>query len=317
VTAHEEAVQPEANVKPTVDVVIVNWNTGPCLRRCLESLAGSCGVGLGRAVVVDNASTDGSADDLPEGLPLVTVRNDGNRGFAAGCNQGAAYGESGFVLFLNPDTVVRPDTLRQALRALSGEAGAHRGICGGRVVRPNGTPALSASRFPTLRNVVADVLRVPRVVGRSSHRHLGPEELATSRTVDQVIGAFFLVRRPLFDQLGGFDERYFLYYEEVDFARRALAAGWSSYYAHEACVEHLENVSAKASGGRALFYSLRSRTLYARRHWPPWQARLLVAFTLGVELPLRLARAVRTPGDDRHEVCRVVADYGRFVWERS
>jgi GT2 family glycosyltransferase len=314
VTTHEQAAsQPGVDVAATVDVVIVNWNTGPCLHRCLESLAGSCGVGLGRVVVVDNASTDGSADDLPEGLPLVTVRNDSNRGFAAGCNQGAAYGKSGFVLFLNPDTVVRPDTLREAVRALSGEAGAHRGICGGRVVRPDGTPALSASRFPTLPNVVADVLRVPHLVSRSSHRHMRPEELATSRTVDQVIGAFFLVRRPLFDQLGGFDERYFLYYEEVDFARRALAAGWASYHAHEACLQHVENVSAHASGGRALVYSLRSRTLYARRHWPPWQARVLVAFTLGVEIPLRLARTARASSDDRHEAWQVAADYWRFV----
>ena len=77
-----------------IDVVIVNWNTGPHLRRCLESLAGSCGVELGRVVVVDNASTDGSADDLPRELPLVTVRNDTNRGFAAGCKQGAAHGDS-------------------------------------------------------------------------------------------------------------------------------------------------------------------------------------------------------------------------------
>ena len=140
-------------------------------------------------------------------------------------------------------------------------------------------------------------------------------ELATSRTVDQVIGAFFLVRRPLFDRLGGFDERYFLYYEEVDFARRALAAGWSSFHAHEVCVEHVENVSAKASGGRALSCSLRSRTLYARRHWPLWQARLLVAFTLLVELPLRLARTALGTSGERREVRRAAADYWRFVRE--
>ena len=180
-TAHDRA-GPDAPAGTTaIDVVIVNWNTGPHLRRCLESLAGSCGVGLGRVVVVDNASTDGSADDLPRELPLVTVRNDTNRGFAAGCNQGAAHGESELLLFLNPDTVVRPDALREAVAALSGDAAARRGICGGSVVRPDGTPALSASRFPTLRNVVADVLRLPRLVDGSSHRHLGPRELGGQR----------------------------------------------------------------------------------------------------------------------------------------
>jgi N-acetylglucosaminyl-diphospho-decaprenol L-rhamnosyltransferase len=299
--------------RPAVDVVIVNWNTGPCLRRCLRSVAASSGVRLGQVVVVDNASVDGSADELPEGLPLVTVRNDTNRGFAAGCNQGAACGDSELVLFLNPDTVLRPDTISATVDALSGDRGADRGICGGRVVHSDGTPAISASRFPTLANVIGGVLHVPGMIFRSAPRHLDPEELVTSRTVDQVIGAFFLVRRDLYERLGGFDERYFLYYEDVDFARRALQAGWTSYYVHQACLEHAENVSARASSGRALFYSLRSRTLYARRHWRRWRARALVAFTLGVELPLRLARTARASRHDRREVWRAAVAYWRFA----
>lgn len=299
--------------QPAVDVVIVNWNTGQRLRQCLQSVAASSGIQLGSVVVVDNASVDGSANELPGGVPLVTVRNDDNRGFAAGCNQGAACGESELLLFLNPDTILRPDTISATVDALTEDAGADRGICGGRVVRSDGTPAISASRFPTLANVVAGVLHVPGLISRSAARHLGPEELLTSQIVDQVIGAFFLVRRDLFDRLGGFDERYFVYYEDVDFARRAFAAGWRSYYVHQACLEHAENVSARASGGRALFYSLRSRTVYARRHWPRWQARALVVFTLGVELPLRLIWSTRASSRDRREVWQVVADYWRFV----
>jgi N-acetylglucosaminyl-diphospho-decaprenol L-rhamnosyltransferase len=295
-----------------VDVVLVNWNTGPYLARCLRTLADSRGVSLARIVVVDNASDDGSADDLardlPADLPLVTIRNEENRGFAAACNQGAALGDAAHLLFLNPDTEVYPDTLVTALAALE-EDPASRAICGGRLQRPDGTFALSASRFPTLGNVVGGVLRLPGLVPR----HLRPDELRSSRTVDQVIGAFFLVRRDVFEALGGFDERYFVYYEEVDLARRALAQGWTSYFAHEARLVHVENVSARRSGGKALFYSLRSRTLYARRHWPRWQQVLLVVFTLLIELPLRILRAGPGVSPTRAQAWRAARDYCTFL----
>lgn len=284
---------------PVIDVVIVNWNTGSCLRDCLASVRGSAGVELGSVVVVDNDSRDGSVDDLPDDLPLTVVRNLRNVGFAVACNQGAELGTSELVLFLNPDTIVGSDTLAVAAAAMTGD----RGICGASVVRPDGSPTIAASRFPTLANVVAGVLHLP-----GPRRHLPASELTSSREVDQVIGAFFLVRRSLFEKLGGFDERYFLYYEEVDLARRAREAGWSSYLVSDASLVHLENVSAKQSGGLALFHSLRSRTLYAREHWPRWQARALVAFTVLVELPLRLVR-----GPHRGEVRRAAADYLRFA----
>lgn len=92
------------------------------------------------------------------------------------------------------------------------------------MLHPDGTPGMSASRFPTLVNVVTGTLRMERVVHRwVATRHLPARELTRSRPVDQVIGAFFLVRRSLFDRLEGFDERYFLYYEEVDFCMRAAS----------------------------------------------------------------------------------------------
>jgi N-acetylglucosaminyl-diphospho-decaprenol L-rhamnosyltransferase len=301
--------------EPRIDVVIVNWNTGDCLRSCLASVARSKGVDVRSVVVIDNASVDGSALGL-SGVNLHVVHNARNRGFAAACNQGAALGSSPLLLFLNPDTVLEPGTLDragQALLAPRPPGDPPRGICGGNLMTTDGVPGISASRFPTFGNVVASLVpgasRLPGVRGR----HLSPDELLTSRLVDQVIGAFFLIRRDLFESLGGFDERFFVYYEEVDLSRRARDLGWATFFAHDARLQHVENVSAKASGGRALGYSLCSRTTYAGLHWPRWQRRALVLLTLLVELPLRMLRAVLTSPRATREVARAALIYLRCV----
>jgi N-acetylglucosaminyl-diphospho-decaprenol L-rhamnosyltransferase len=277
-----------------LDVVIVNWNTGEYLRSCLASLgAAASSADLGRVVVVDNASTDGSSDALPAHPPVTVLHNTANVGFAAGCNQGARLGSAPYVLFLNPDTVLAADALGAAVEFMASESGAPYGVCGGLVLGRDGSPTYSASRFPTLANVTAGVLRLDRFLAGGS-RHLRPAELHASGPVDQVIGAFFLVRRPLFERLGGFDERYFLYYEEVDFCLRARDLGWPAYFLRDARVTHVGNVSARGSGGAALYHSLRSRTLYAFRHWGRAPAWALVCLTVAVELPARMARATVT-----------------------
>ncbi|GAA2758385.1 glycosyltransferase [Actinopolymorpha rutila] len=298
--------------EPLVDVVIVNWNSGDCLRACIDSLAEPPQRGpAGDVIVIDNASSDGSAEGLPDWVRLVV--NQQNVGFAAACNQGANLCTSDYLLFLNPDTVLSDDTTRRAVRFLDSSESLAYGICGALMVNRDGTPGICASRFPTLTNVMASVVGLGRVVRRWA-RHLPPEALRRSGPVDQVIGAFFLIRRALFDRLGGFDERYFLYYEEVDLSRRAKLLGFGSYLLVDARFEHIGNVSAKRSGDLALYHSLRSRSLYAFQHWPAWQAYVLIFFTLAVELPGRLIRAaVRRQFGDLARLGRVSNSYLQFV----
>jgi N-acetylglucosaminyl-diphospho-decaprenol L-rhamnosyltransferase len=279
----------------SVHIVIVNWNTGDCLRDCLASIvrAEHPQVDIARVTVVDNDSSDDSTDGLDAvPLPLELIRNGSNLGFAAACNQGAANSTADYLLFLNPDTRLFGDTLVAVTRFMESEQAADIGICGAQIVDSDGGPGISCARFPTLRVLFGKMTGLHVVLPRvfPAH-HLSAAEAQESQLVDQVIGAFFFVRRELFTALGGFDTRYFVYFEEVDFALRARRRGVRSYFLKEATVFHAANVSSDQVREKRLYHSLRSRRLYAYEHWPRWQAHLLVALTLSVELAARLTRA--------------------------
>jgi GT2 family glycosyltransferase len=276
--------------------VIVNWNTGDELRRCLASIreAAREGVALESVTIVDNASTDGSCDGLEAaGVPVRLVRNTDNRGFAAACNQGARLSGSAYLLFLNPDTQLRADSLRVPLAYMDDPAHAHVGICGIRLLTESGQPATSGARYPSLRVFLGQVTGLTRVLPSVFPRHLmDADECAARGVVDQVIGAYFLIRRPLFDTLGGFDERFFVYFEEVDLSLRAAQRGFVSFCLGTVSAQHIGGHSSNQVRALRLFYSLRSRLLYAGKHFRPASRLGLVALTFLIELPARLLRAV-------------------------
>ncbi|MFI9766633.1 glycosyltransferase family 2 protein [Streptomyces sp. NPDC052415] len=304
---------------PTADVVIVNWNTGRYLGECLRSIVASdrSRFRVARIVVVDNASTDDSLDHLTAAdIPLEVVRNGRNRGFATACNQGAARGGSDFVLFLNPDTQLHIDSLRAVGRFLGTPAADGFGIFGALMVDRDGRPQVSCSRFPSLRIYVGKMTGLDRLAPRLfPPHHLRPRELSRSGPVDQVIGAFFLVRRSLFTALGGFDEGYFLYLEEVDFALRARRAGWPSYHVNQARVCHAGQVSSAQLGPWRHYLVLCSRSRYVFRQWQAHQAWLLIALSLSVEPVARLAAAALR--GRWAEIGPTFVVYGRFLrWFR-
>lgn len=295
-TSRQSAVMSKAPECPlAVDVVIVNWNTGRHLRDCLRSIARAdqSVLRVGDVVVVDNASSDGSDRGLHvPGLPLEVVRNTHNRGFASACNQGAALCDADFLLFLNPDTELYPDTLRVTGEFLRTPGAARFGIFGARMVDEHGRPRISCSRFPSPRVYVGGMTGLDRLMpALFPPHHLRPEEMPHSGPVDQVIGAFFLVRRSLFTELEGFDERYFLYLEEVDFALRARRLNRPSFHIREARVHHAGQVSSVQLGPWRHYLLLCSRTRYMFRHWTKPRAWLLTGLSLTVEPFARLVGA--------------------------
>jgi hypothetical protein len=283
--------------QPSLDIIVVNWNTGTLLRDCLESIsqARTAAFRLERVIVVDNNSADGSADGL-EGLveqPISVFHNDANRGFAAGCNQGAAGTQADYLLFLNPDTRVFPDSLWRPLEFLEQAENDKVGICGVRHVDDSGIFSTSCARFPTLKIFFGQMTGLSRIFPKWFPPHLMPEsECLESREVDQIIGAFFLVRRTLFETLGGFDPRFFVYFEEVDFSLRALQAGSRSYYLAATSVYHKGGGSSQQAKAARLFYSLRSRLLYGFKHFSFLDAFALALLTLTIEMAARLLAAL-------------------------
>lgn len=276
-----------------LDIIIVNWNSGPQLGGCLDSIAAASrdGFELGRVVVVDNASRDGSADELEgRALPLSLIHNRENRGFAAACNQGAGGSRADYLLFLNPDVQLLADSLSVPVAVMEPPENERVGICGIQLLDQEGEVWRRCARFPTPGRFLAMMLGLDRLWPRRFPGHFMTEwDHATTRDVDQVMGAFFLVRRALFEALGGFDERFFVYFEDADFSYRARAQGWRSLYLAQARARHWGGGTSRQVKARRLFYALRSRLSYAYKHFGFAPATGLALATLLIEPVSRLA----------------------------
>jgi GT2 family glycosyltransferase len=298
------------------DIVTVNWNTGSQLRDCLQSisLASPASVlRLRQCVVVDNASADGSADrleDLP--LPLTMIRNHENKGFAYACNQGAKVGKAEYILFLNPDFRLFLDSLVKALCFLEEKRNEWVGILGIQLVDENGVIQHNVARFPTPKSLFYQMLGFNRLWPRRFPSHFMTDwDHRESREVDQVTGAFYLVRRKLFKVLKGFDERFFMYFEDLDFAYRAKQAGWKSYYLSDAQALHYGGGASSQVKARRLSYVLNSRVLYMAKHFGTLAAWSILLTSLGIEFWTRLGWSlINLSGQNFIETLRA---YGMFA----
>jgi GT2 family glycosyltransferase len=263
-----------------VTIVIVNWNSGLQLKACVDSIAQFGGEHVEKIIVVDNGSVDGSEMAVDEDPNVALIRTGENLGFGAACNIGAQAGNSPYILFLNPDTCLKAGSLSIPLDFMGRPENAKVGICGIQLVDEQGNVSRTCSRYPTLGRLVSSALGLDKLPGlEGSGMHMRDWDHKDTRQVDQVIGAFYLMRRDLFEHAGGFDERFFVYFEEVDVAWRCKLAGWSSWYLTEAQAFHAGGGTSRQVKGRRLFYSLRSRLLYAFKHFPLWQAWILVGVT--------------------------------------
>lgn len=280
---------------PSLDIVIVNWNAGEQLRDCVRSIAAAerSGFRLERVVIVDNASSDGSADALGDpDLPVHLIFNDTNRGFAAACNQGAMGSHADFLLFLNPDTRIEPRSLTTAITYLASPSQDKVGILGVQLCDEHGGVHRSCARFPSPLRTIGQMVGLDRLAPSLVLPHFMVEwDHGDSRFVDQVMGAFFLTRRATYEHLGGFDEQYFVYYEEVDFSRRALNAGWQTFFLADTQVYHKGGGTSEQVKAHRLAYVLESRIRYFRKHYPGPTSWLHFGATFLLELPIRLAQA--------------------------
>lgn len=265
-----------------IDIVVVNWNAGPLLAQCLTSIFAH-GDGLAASVVVvDNGSSDGS-DKIAEEHPSVNLLRAGeNLGFGRACNRGARDGSADYLLFLNPDARLLPGTLRHCTEFMEAPENHDVGICGARLLDDDLHVTKSCSRFPSALNVFARASGLDRIVPTWGQKMIEWDH-NYARCVDQVMGAFFLIRRDLFTQLGGFDERFFVYFEEVDLSKRCRDAGWKSWFVADAKAVHIGGGTTSQVKAHRLFYSLRSRIQYSEKHFGNLSRLMIFITTLVVE----------------------------------
>ncbi len=223
-----------------VSVVIVNWKVKDLLRRCLASLwRETKGVSF-EALVVDNDSRDGSVEMIAREFPEATLlANNRNVGFAAGNNPAIARARGEFVLLLNPDTELTEDTLAKLVAFM--RQNPHVALLGPRLVGGDGKLQPSVRRFPTFASQALIMLKLhhafPRL-GALRQYFAADFDYAKAASVDQVMGAAFLIRRTLLEEIGLLDERFFIWFEEVDFCKRAKDAGFQVWYSPAATVLH-------------------------------------------------------------------------------
>src|SRR5262245_11287240 len=281
---------------PTVDIVIVNWNSRRLLRKCLAALDQSTIAERLNVILVDNASTDDSADALAtERAQLDIVRNTENRGFAAACNQGAKEGRAPLLLFVNPDVRVRPDTVAAAMRYLDDPRHSGVGVLGVQLTDTDGRVQRCCARTPTAATLLLQTLFLDRLFPALVQPHFLTEwDHDDTRPVDQVMGACLMIRRALFEGLGGFDERFFLYYEDVDLCLAVRQTGWSVVHYAGAQASHTGGGSTAAVKDRRLYHHARSRVAYVAKRHGRGAAILLAGLILFAEMPIRWAHATLT-----------------------
>jgi len=267
-------------------VIVVSWNVRDLLRRCLASLSASPSAASPRIeieiIVVDNASADGSADMVRAEFPQVRlIANDENRGFTAANNQGLAASQGRHLLLLNPDTEIVGD----ALATMVGYMDAHPriGALGPQLRYPDGRLQPSRRRFPTFATALVEstVIQQWWPDNRLLQRYYmadTPDDAV--QPADWLVGACLLVRRQAYEQIGGLDEGFFMYSEELDWCKRLKDAGWEVVYLPTATIIHHEGKSSEQVAPARHIYFQSSKVRYFRLHHGPLQAEVLRYFLL-------------------------------------
>ncbi|MEX2238406.1 MAG: glycosyltransferase family 2 protein [Dehalococcoidia bacterium] len=248
-------------------VVIVTYNSSAVIGECLSSLARFEGEST-QVVVVDNASTDGTAELVEQAHPWVRLlRQPANRGFSAGVNAGVAATDSDYVLLLNPDSWLVSPIISDLAAAISSDP--KIGALGPKILNEDGTLQPSCRRYPTvwssLFNRTSLLTKLLPWNPVTRHYLMTDFDHASARDVDWLSCAALLLRRTAFDEIGGMDESYFLYFEDVDLCHRIHDASYRVVYHPAVSVVHL---ISKSSGG------VSNRTILARHRamWRYWRS---------------------------------------------
>ncbi len=262
-----------------ISIIIVNWNTRDLLQNCLESIYKTVSDISYEIIVVDNASRDGSVAMLQERFPLVKViQNDINRGFGAANNQAMRIMAGRYALLLNSDTVLKENAVKELFTFM--EKHPDVAMACGQLLNADGSKQNSIANFPTLLTLSFNVSLLEYIFPKRypSKRY----DFMEAIVVDSCIGACVIVRKKAIDEVGMFDERYFFFFEETDWAYQMKTAGWKVFHVPTAYIYHLQGQSiGRNVRSRIEFY--RSRYQFFRK-WKNRSYYYLVRFVIIIRL---------------------------------
>ena len=268
-----ETSPPSAAYGNELVIVTVTYSPGEMINRFLASVPTAYS-GEPHVIMSDNGSTDGSVEAAAAEFPFATLRvNAGNLGYGGAVNAAVAHLDSsfGWILVINPDTELTPGSVDALVAAARADSTV--GSAGPLIVTEDGIPYPSARQLPSLRNGVGHALFAgvwPNNPWSSHYRQDDVVARGEQVSTGWLSGACLLVRRSAFEQVGGFDDRYFMYFEDVDLGYRLGKAGWKSFYIPHAVVTHSGAHSTGTESSRMLQAHHKSAYLYLSRKYSAW-----------------------------------------------
>jgi GT2 family glycosyltransferase len=252
-----------------ISVIIVSWNACNYLRKCLTTIAATGGTCVREVIVVDNASKDGSPEMVAAEFPTVTLIQTGqNLGFARANNVGIHRATGDYLALVNSDVELHADCFQQLIAYL--EAHPKAGLIGPKVLGGDGLLQRTCRRLPTVWNTMCRTLALDDVLGQwplfsgREMRHWDHQDLME---VEVLSGCFWLARKSAVDQVGGLDERFFFYAEDVDWCKRFRAAGWQVVFVPTASATHYGGASSSNAPLRFSVEMLRANLTYWKKHY--------------------------------------------------
>lgn len=296
-----------------LSILIVSWNTRDLLAQCLTSIVAHPPDGGYEIIVVDNASTDGSAAMVRTRFPgIILFENTGNAGFAGANNQAIGCSRGRYLLLLNPDTVVEAGALAVLLDFMNTQTTA--GAAGPRLLNADGSLQDSCHPAPTLFRELWRLFHLDSLYPLAQYRMDGwPQD--TPHPVDTVQGAALIVRRDVIDRVGMMDPSYFMYSEEVDWCLRIRRAGWEICWVPQSRIVHYGAQSTRQVAPTMFVQLYRGKLQYFRKHYGPVYAALYKV----VLLAAAAARILLTPlvwlalPKQRPDSARLARNYGRLI----
>lgn len=269
--------------KVKISVVVLSWNTKGLLRDCLksvkQSLVGDFKVEI---IVVDNASNDGSVEMVKrEFSETRLIINEKNLGYGKGNNVGIKAAKGEYVLVLNSDTIIDKGAIEKLVEFLDKNKGV--AIVGPKLLNSDGTPQANCGRFPNL--TISFIMLYLEHFGLGRLVRWSPDK---SQFVDWLMGAAFIARREVFEKIGGFDEKIFMYMEEIEWFYRARKAGFKAYFLKEAEIVHLGRGSSKSGKTDPILNIYRGIIYFFKKH-KSVPEKVILLFLLKLKALLALA----------------------------